>query len=266
VQAGIGAFEGGGHGNRFLRLIETEAIPLLEKEYRADPEHRYLLGGSAGGSFALYALFTKPDLFQGIVADSPSIDLLWNVEREFAAAGHTTNARVYLTVAENEWTNYRQRIQMFYRRMATHGYVKGGLEFRRIDRVRHGAGGAESYMQGLLFVAAPIAPEHGVATEFAGNPRGWPHFLAALWPVDGGTGATLTLAQSEAWQAHEAYVRRLVTEKRIEFSFQTPADVPGHDSTMMFFATDRAAADALVRDDPAVKSGMLSYELIEATE
>ncbi len=69
-----GIFDGGGQSDQFLHMLETQAIPLLEKEYRADPAHRYLMGWSAGGLFTLHTLLTKPELFQGYVADSPSVD------------------------------------------------------------------------------------------------------------------------------------------------------------------------------------------------
>lgn len=265
-QEGLGLFTGGGHAEKFLELIETQAIPLLENEFRADPEHRYIVGSSAGGLFALYALFAKPELFQGYVADSPSIGQLWNAEREFAAAGRTTSARVYISVAENEPTNYRQEIQIFHRRMAEHGYVRGGLKFRRIEGVRHSAGTAESYLQGLLFVAAPIAPEHGVQTDLLPDPAGRLVFTGVFWPASGGTKAKLSPAQEEAWQAHRAYLARMAEEKRIVFAGATPADVSGHDSTIWIFAGSRAEAEAQVRDDPAVKSGVLAYELIKAKE
>lgn len=265
-QEGMGIFSGGGHAEKFLQLIETQAIPLLEKEFRADPKHRYIVGSSAGGLFALYALFAKPELFHGYVADSPSVGLLWNLEREFAAAGRTTSARVFISVAENEWTGYRQEIQAFHWRMATHGEVKGGLKFRRIDGVRHSVGTGESFMQGLLFVAESIAPEHGAQTDMMTDAQGRPRFVAVFWPAASGTSATLTPAQAEVWAAHEAFLKRLAAEKRIEFGSMTPPDLSGHDSEMAFFATDRAAAEALVRDDPAVKSGLLEYELIEMEE
>ena len=56
----------------FLRLIESQAIPLLERDYRADPHYRVLMGVSDGGAFALYALFKDPDLFKAYIAASPS--------------------------------------------------------------------------------------------------------------------------------------------------------------------------------------------------
>jgi len=70
-----GSYETDGAGAKeFLAMIETSAIPLLEKDYHADPAHRYLMGCSAGGAFALYAMLMKPELFQGYVADSPWVD------------------------------------------------------------------------------------------------------------------------------------------------------------------------------------------------
>ena len=216
--------------------------------------------------FVLYALLSKPEVFQGYVADSPSTYPLWNLEREFAEAGRSTSARVFISVAENEWTVYRRQTQTFYRRMAAHGYVKGGLAFRRIDGVRHSEGLAESFLQGLRFVAAPIAPEHGVQTDSRTDPKGRPGFVVIFTPAAGGRLAKFTPAQAEGWAAHEAYLKRLVAEKRVEFASLTPPDVTGHDSAFPFFADDRAAAETLVRDDPAVKSGVLAYELIEATE
>ena len=256
----------GGHAQNFLQLLETQVIPLLEKEFRADPGHRYIAGSSGGGNFVLYVLLSKPELFQGYVADSPTTYPLWNLEREFAETGRSTSARVFVSVAENEYTVYRRQVQTFYRQMAAHGYVKGGLKFRRIDGVRHSEGLAESFMQGLLFVTAPIAPEHGVQTDLMTDPHDRPGFVAVFRPAAGGRLAKFTPAQAEGWAAHEAYLKRLVDEKRVDFASLTPPDVHGHDSAFPFFADDRAAAEALVRDDPAVKSGVLAYELIEATE
>jgi len=256
----------GGHAENFLQLLETQVIPLLEKEFRADPGHRYIVGSSGGGNFALYALLSKPELFQGYVADSPTTYPLWNLEREFAEAGRSTSARVFVSVAENEWTFYRRQTQTFYRRMAAHGYVKGGLEFRRIDGMRHSEGTAESFLQGLRFVTAPIAPEHGVQTDMMTDPHGRPGFVAVFRPAVGERLAKFTPAQAQGWAAHEAYLKRLVDEKQVDFASLTPPDVTGHDSAFPFFADDRAAAEALVRDDPAVKSGQLAYELIEVLE
>jgi predicted alpha/beta superfamily hydrolase len=122
-----GMFVEDDHSKRFLDMIETLALPLLERDYRADPKHRYLVGASGGADFALYAMLTKPELFQGYVADSPFPLGMWTMERTFAASGRTVDGRVSISSSENEWAEYRKWIPMFYERLKQDGIVKGGL-------------------------------------------------------------------------------------------------------------------------------------------
>jgi hypothetical protein len=72
--------------------------------------------------------------------------------------------------------------------------------------------------------------------------------------------------QADGIRAHEAYWARLLAEKKVEFAAATPAGVMPRYWAENFFAKDRAAAEALVRDDPAKKSGVLGYDLIESKE
>lgn len=256
--------DGGGHAEQFLGLIETQVIPLLEKEYRADPAHRYLMGCSGGGAFTLYALLTKPELFQGYVADSPAVDVLWDFEREFAASGRTTQARVFISAAENEWKFYRRQIGSFYRRLEKDGIVKGGLKFHPVEQVRHAGSQPEVYTQGLLFATAPIAPETGVSKDYLTDPQGRPGFEINFRPNPGVAGSALTPAQETALRAHEAlYLARLVAEKRVAWAAATPPESSRRYSTLVLFAADRAAAESVARADPAVQAGVLAYELLE---
>jgi predicted alpha/beta superfamily hydrolase len=57
----------------FLDFIEHELIPFIDRTYRTNTSDRGLLGHSAGGLFALYALERRPALFQRIVAASPAL-------------------------------------------------------------------------------------------------------------------------------------------------------------------------------------------------
>ncbi|TMP71158.1 hypothetical protein CWC05_22885, partial [Pseudoalteromonas ruthenica] len=51
--------------------IETELLPYLESNYAVN-NNRVLSGFSAGGSFVLYTMITKPELFSGYFAFSPA--------------------------------------------------------------------------------------------------------------------------------------------------------------------------------------------------
>ncbi len=59
--------EPNGEADKFLAFIETELLPYLSVKYKLS-NNRVLSGFSAGGSFVLYTLHTKPELFNGYFA------------------------------------------------------------------------------------------------------------------------------------------------------------------------------------------------------
>jgi predicted alpha/beta superfamily hydrolase len=97
-----------GGNDEFLKFIEDELKPLVERKYATDRARQTLFGHSFGGLFALHVLFTRPDAFQTYLASSPSI--WWNdrsvlaEEQAFAKklAGRAVNARLLVTVGEWE--------------------------------------------------------------------------------------------------------------------------------------------------------------------
>jgi hypothetical protein len=60
-----------GKADLFLKFIETEVLPYIETNYSIN-DNRVLSGFSAGGSFVLYTIVTKPKLFSGYFAFSPA--------------------------------------------------------------------------------------------------------------------------------------------------------------------------------------------------
>ncbi len=65
-------FPTSGGADKFLKFIETELIPDIEKRYRVQP-YRILAGHSLGGLFAIHAMVSRPELFQSYVAVSPAL-------------------------------------------------------------------------------------------------------------------------------------------------------------------------------------------------
>lgn len=63
-------FPNSGHGNAYLKFIETELIPFIDGNFRTD-EKRILNGYSLGGLFVINSLIKKPDLFSDYIAGSP---------------------------------------------------------------------------------------------------------------------------------------------------------------------------------------------------
>jgi predicted alpha/beta superfamily hydrolase len=158
-----------GHARDFLDTIEKVFIPLIDKEYRTDPKQRVLGGASLGGLFTLYSMFTKPDLFSGYIAVTPAVAAgdgwLLKYEEEFAKAGKSLSARLYMTVGGNEATGYVAPILRMNQRFAPGKYPKLAYEFRIIDGERHAGNQTESYNRGLRFVFAPVAPEQGPSID-----------------------------------------------------------------------------------------------------
>jgi predicted alpha/beta superfamily hydrolase len=61
-----------GRGDRFLAFLQTELIPSIESQYRAEPI-RMLAGHSRGGLLAVYSLMAVPELFHARFAHSPAL-------------------------------------------------------------------------------------------------------------------------------------------------------------------------------------------------
>ena len=57
----------------FLRFIADDLLPWIGRRVPIDPRRTSLFGHSFGGLFALYVLFTQPELFRNYFAVSPTI-------------------------------------------------------------------------------------------------------------------------------------------------------------------------------------------------
>ena len=69
---GAPQFPTAGGADNFLKFIETELIPDIEKRYRVKP-YRILAGHSLGGLFAVHAMLSRPEVFNSYVAVSPAL-------------------------------------------------------------------------------------------------------------------------------------------------------------------------------------------------
>lgn len=155
----------GGHAADFLQSLETEIIPFVEREYRADPQHRVLTGGSLGGLFTLYAMYAKPGLFGGYIAAGPAAadgnDWLLGYEEQFVKSGRALNARLFVAGGGNESPRFLGGITRYNARVTSRKHPGLAYQFRIIEGERHAGMQIESYTRGLRFVFEPLAPESG---------------------------------------------------------------------------------------------------------
>ena len=95
-----------GDAGGFHKFIKDELIPLIEKEYQAEPSKRVLAGHSLGGLFGAFALFQDPGLFDAYIIGSPFLGYgdkwLFKHEEAFSKKHRRLKARVYLSIGELE--------------------------------------------------------------------------------------------------------------------------------------------------------------------
>jgi hypothetical protein len=95
-----------GGAARFISFFHDELIPRLDERYRTRP-FRIFYSGSFGGGFAVYALLTRPEVFNACLAATPAIDyeggssLITNSARSWLAKNVFRNRFLYMGV-ENE--------------------------------------------------------------------------------------------------------------------------------------------------------------------
>ncbi len=100
----VGNADETGWADRFLSFIIEELIPFVEANYRIDTSDRTLAGHSLGGLFTLYALLSKPDVFNHYIASSPSLwwDSRYLLRYEENSVWHSSNMNANLFISAGE--------------------------------------------------------------------------------------------------------------------------------------------------------------------
>ncbi len=126
-----------GDAGNFHKFIKHELIPFVEKTYHADPARRILVGHSYGGLFALFGLFTTPDLFNTLIIGSPTLSygnrFTFQQEEAFAQEHRKLPANVYLYVGEFEESLTNQTVTDTLRLAA----ILQGREYEGFSLVKH---------------------------------------------------------------------------------------------------------------------------------
>lgn len=115
-----------GGQDELLDFIEQQVMLAVARAFPVDAQQQSLFGHSFGGMLAIYGLFTRPGLFDHIVAASPSLwwrdRFLLAHERRFreqvlAGAVDVTHASLALIVAGNESPQTVQDAQALQQRL-----------------------------------------------------------------------------------------------------------------------------------------------------
>lgn len=160
----------------FQQFMANELFPLIDEGYQTIPEDRTYFGHSAGGSFGLGTLFTRPELFRNYVVSSPALyihgessagihyerhEYVLEYARRFTAAGRSLDGiRAYMSIGDEEEfepdLGQYQLTSSFYRTVATlQSNAPTGLTLR-----------AEVFAGESHMTIWPMAFVHGVQTVF----------------------------------------------------------------------------------------------------
>jgi hypothetical protein len=89
-----------GGADNFLKFIKYELFPVINKNYRTNPDSIAIGGHSLGGLLNSYILFKQPELFKNYVIGSPF--LIWDkkiiskLENEYFSKHKELNCNVYI--------------------------------------------------------------------------------------------------------------------------------------------------------------------------
>ena len=89
-----------GGADNFLKFVQYELFPTVNRNYRTNPDSSTICGESLGGLLNSYILWKQPELFKGYIIISPS--LIWNnksvlkLESEYFVNHKELNKAVYI--------------------------------------------------------------------------------------------------------------------------------------------------------------------------
>ncbi|MBK7394697.1 MAG: hypothetical protein IPI64_15615 [Chloracidobacterium sp.] len=155
-----------GGGPKFLQFIETEVIPLVEKNYRTQP-YRIFAGHSLGGLFAMYAFISRPELFNAYIAASPALayDDSYVIKRteEILKQDKKWNKTFFFAVGdEPTYLKAFNALQDLLKRSKPKDLE---YEFRQFKDENHGSVVLPGYYAGMRKIFAGWQPKGGTVGE-----------------------------------------------------------------------------------------------------
>jgi len=151
-----------GGGPVFLKFIKESVIPKVETKYRIDSNQRAIAGWSFGGLFALYAMYSEPELFKRCIAVSPAIP--WNneyisqMDDKFFKANKKFSARLFISYGQNESAPFVTSVSEFQNKIKNRKDSNLQLMIYSAENMGHAGTKASAYAQGLVWAWKDIQP------------------------------------------------------------------------------------------------------------
>ncbi len=142
-----------GGAEKFLSFIQSELFPFIQSKYKTDTTDRILMGCSLGGLFAIYTLFTHPNMFKSYIAASPAYgwdgEVLYKYEKAYFERKSTLPAKLYMTIGEVE------RGVPGFQKLSSHltgrNYKNLQIRSKVLENTGHSGTKTEGFGRGLQF-------------------------------------------------------------------------------------------------------------------
>jgi predicted alpha/beta superfamily hydrolase len=148
---------GSGGAPKFRKFLQEELIPYIDDEFRTIPDDRTIYGYSLGGLFALYSIFTEPDLFNRYIIGSPHLAWdnfrIFSVQEEAFNSIGDINASMFISVgSEQSPETYFDPIDKMVTLFEEKGYENLNLYTKVFDGGTHVVCPPEALTYGLVSV------------------------------------------------------------------------------------------------------------------
>jgi predicted alpha/beta superfamily hydrolase len=132
---------GGGRADRYGRFLLEEAIPFVDREYRAAAgrERTGIGGSSLGGLVSLYLGLSRPEVFGRIAALSPSVWWHHKVIHRFTERVEVpSRPRVWLDIGTREGARIVEDVERYRDVLLSRGWREGSdLHYERVEGAEH---------------------------------------------------------------------------------------------------------------------------------
>jgi predicted alpha/beta superfamily hydrolase len=143
-----------GGADNFLSFMKNELFPFIETNYKADKNDKILMGCSLGGLFAMYTLFTHPEMFQRYIAASPVFawgnEAIYQYEKKYFENKSNPPAKLFMCIGGVETSV--PAFQKLTNHLNDRHYTTLQIESRVLDNIGHSGTKGEGFARGLQFV------------------------------------------------------------------------------------------------------------------
>lgn len=146
-----------GGADQFAAFLAEELVPSIQAQYRTKPPH-LLWGYSLSGLFVMHTLLTKPEMFDGYIASSPSLwwddHLLVRGAPSFFSQRDRLDKSLFLAIGDQERQVVQDCFDQFEQAISEHTPPGFRAELQRLEGESHATICIPGLYQGLKTLLA----------------------------------------------------------------------------------------------------------------